>query len=149
MMKHPDQTSVKAWAQLLKTHRFLLEQVETDLKTAQLPSLSWYDVLYELKCAGPAGLRQYEISAQILLNKHNLSRLLDRLQANGLIRRESCPEDGRGHCVHITDTGTQVLKKMWPIYGSAIQSHFSEHLNREEVQQLSDILLKLMPTREK
>ncbi len=143
-MQLPDQTSVKAWARLLKTHRLLLEQVETDLKAARLPSLSWYDVLYELKCAGPAGLRQYEIAAQVLLSKHNLSRLLDRLQSKNLIRRESCAEDGRGTCVHLTDTGSQVLKNMWPVYANAIQTHFSGRIDSQEVQRLSDILLKLL-----
>lgn len=143
-MQLPDKISVEAWARLLKTHRLLLEQVETDLKTACLPPLSWYDVLYELKCAGPSGLRQYEISAQVLLSKHNLSRLLDRLQSKNLIRRESCVEDGRGTCVHITDTGVQALKNMWPVYATAIQTHFSGRLDSEEIQRLSDILFKLL-----
>lgn len=144
MGKQLDKKIISSWARLLKTHRLLVEQVEEHLKIANLPSLSWYDVLYELKCAEPKGLRQYEISQQALLNKHKLSRLLDRLQNKDLIQRNPCPEDGRGNRVRITEDGVQVLRNMWPIYSRAIRTHFSDQLETEEIQQLSEILLKLI-----
>lgn len=135
--------TIAAWRQMFKTHRLLLTQVEADFKAAGLPPLLWYDVLYALERAESEDLRQYEISEQIILSKHNLSRLLDRLQKKGLIQRDPCRVDGRGNCVLITEEGKKVLKNMWSIYARVIKTCFSDRLDIEDVAHLSDILLKL------
>lgn len=140
--------TIAAWVQMFKTQRLLLAQVEADFKAAGLPPLSWYDVLYELECAESKDLRQYELSEQIILSKHNLSRLLDRLQKKGLIKRGPCRVDGRGNCVLITEKGKKVLKNMWPVYARAIKTYFSDRLDNKDIAHLSSILLKLTEEKE-
>lgn len=143
MDAQPNRQAVLAWARLLKVQRVLLERVERSLKRAGLPPLAWYDVLLELSREKQKGLRQYEIGERILLSKHNLSRLLDRLAANNVVQRCLCPEDGRGNRVKITPAGRALLKKMWPVYARAIRANFSSALQPEEIDAMANFLLKL------
>ena len=102
MSKWPSEETISAWIQLHKSQRMLLEKVEGTLKKDGLPPLDWYDVLLELSREGDSGLRQYQIGDRMLLEKHNLSRLIDRLEKNRLVRRRECIEDGRGNRIEIT-----------------------------------------------
>ncbi|MDH5326046.1 MAG: MarR family transcriptional regulator [Gammaproteobacteria bacterium] len=135
--------TMSAWIELHRANRVLLDAVEKALKQKQLPPLDWYDVLLELSRDSHNGLRQYEIGAKVLLNKHNLSRLLDRLEAKDLLSRQACEEDGRGNRVKITHKGEQTIQAMWPVYSGVMQSLFGDKLGYEELQQLAQMLRKI------
>jgi len=144
MRNEPTKETIQAWIQLHRTHRLLLETVENSLKNKGLPPLDWYDVLLELHREKSKGLRQYEIGEKILLNKHNLSRLIDRLEKNKLVGRHVCAEDGRGNRIKITEKGEKMLKQVWPIYGQSIQEDFGVKLKSKEFIELSRILTKVL-----
>ncbi len=144
MGNEPSDQTIQAWIALHRAHRLLLEKVEKALKNTVLPSLDWYDVLLELQREKATGLRQYEISDKVLLTKYNLSRLLDRLEKNGLVQRHTSMEDGRGNRVLITDAGSKTLKQMWPVYSQSIQAHFGEKLSASETERISAILGKVL-----
>lgn len=144
MSKKPHKDTIHAWIQLHRAHRLLLEEVEKKLKDNGLPPLDWYDVLLELHREKDTGLRQFELGEKILLNKHNLSRLIDRLEKNQLVGRYVCEEDGRGNRIKITDKGEKMLKKIWPVYGESIQESFGVKLNNGEIVELSCILSKII-----
>lgn len=142
--KDPAQSAISAWIAVHRAHRLLIAKVESDLKSANLPALDWYDVLWELYRAGKSGLRQFEIGERILLSKHNLSRLLDRLEAKQLLQRQLCDEDGRGYRVYISEGGQKMLKKMWPVYSQSINEYFAKKLSEKELSQLNAILNKVL-----
>ncbi len=145
LMKNlPEKTTIQAWVLLHRVHRKLLEQVGLSLKNNDLPPLDWYDVLLELHREGGEGLRQYEIGERVLLNKHNLSRLIDRLEKQQLVRRNACEEDGRGNRIKITKEGKEVLRRVWPVYGQTIQKEFGEKLSQNECSELSSLLEKAL-----
>jgi DNA-binding MarR family transcriptional regulator len=124
----------------MRAQQVLLERVEGDLKRAGLPPLGWYDVLLELSRSDTGRLRQFELGEKVLLSKHNLSRLLDRLENEQLISRQACEEDRRGANVVITRQGRALLKKMWPVYERAIGEHFGRLLAEQEATALADSL---------
>ena len=140
----PSDTTLHAWVELHRSHRRLIDKVAAELKHNRLPPLDWYDVLLELRRAGEQGLRQFEIGDRILLSKHNLSRLIDRLENQQMVMREACKEDGRGNRIRITAQGERSLERSWPVYGRAIQREFGEKLNRKECIEISRLLGKLM-----
>lgn len=140
----PSKQTETAWVLLIRAQQVLLDKIETALKEAGLPSLSWYDVLLELSRDPDAGLRQYEIGGRVLLNKHNLSRLIDRLETNGLVKRQACDLDGRGNIVKITKKGMQLKQEMWPVYARAIQELIAEPLTATQVRSLSEIMRALL-----
>lgn len=140
----PSQQTETAWILLIRAQQVLLGYVEAALKDAGMPPLSWYDVLLELSRNPRAGLRQYEIGERVLLNKHNLSRLIDRLEGDGLVKRQVCDIDGRGNIVKITGKGAQLRQEMWPVYAKTIQELIADPLTATEVRSLTDIMSALL-----
>jgi DNA-binding MarR family transcriptional regulator len=119
--------------------------IEEDLKAAGLPSLAWYDVLLELRRAESAGLRPKEIESRLLIAQHNVSRLIDRIEAAGYVERRTCEDDGRGQIITLTRAGQELLRRMWPVYGAAIQRNVGEALGEDaKASRLADLLGALL-----
>jgi DNA-binding MarR family transcriptional regulator len=143
MVKDADPKS-RAWAVLLAAHATLVERIEAALAKAGLPPLGWYDVLWELEKADDGKLRMHELAHRVVLSRSNLTRLADRLEDAGLIRREKTPRDRRGyHCV-ITRPGLALRRKMWPAYQAGIENLFSQHVTVEEARMMSDALGRML-----
>lgn len=140
----PTEDEVSAWARLVRASRSVLQAIERELKRADLPPLSWYDAMLELRRAGEAGLRPQALQEAVLLEQYNISRLIDRLEAAGLVERRPCPEDRRGQIVHLTETGAETVAKMWPIYRRAIATHFADRLGPGEAKVLLRILGRVL-----
>ncbi|XHM78851.1 MarR family winged helix-turn-helix transcriptional regulator [Mesorhizobium sp. ANAO-SY3R2] len=139
----PGPETINAWARLVRVSRQLVDAVEEQLKAAGLPALAWYDVLHELAEAGEGGLRPFQLTERILLQQYNVSRLLARLEANGLIEKLMVESDGRGQTVRITPAGREMRRRIWAVYGLAIASLFEDKLSEDEVGMLTAILGKL------
>lgn len=143
MTKSLPAKTVHTWAQLVRVQQLLLQKVEADLKSRDLPPLVWYDVLLELARHDKTGLRHRDLSQSMLLEKHNLSRLIDRMEREGLVKRVPCAEDRRGAFVEVTRRGQGLQKRMWPVYESAIEKHFASRLSPGEIVELNGLLNKL------
>src|SRR3954453_17043943 len=113
MSRTPSDAVVTAWARLVRAREELVAAVEGDLKVAGLLPLAWYDVLLELTRAPGGRLRPFEIEKETLLAQYNLSRLLDRLQKEGLITRAPHEDDARGQWVVITEKGRATQARTW------------------------------------
>lgn len=135
--------TMRLWARLMRVQRRLLAAVEAEMKTAGLPPLEWYDVLLELERAGEAGLRPFELTERMLLERYNVSRLADRLEGAGLVRRMPSPEDRRGHRLAITPAGVDLRRLMWPVYRRAVEAHFGEPLGHDGAAALAEALARL------
>lgn len=143
MSKPPAKDAVRTWAQFVQVSQTLLEKVDRDLKAAELPSLDWYDVLLELDRAERGCLRYRELHAHLLLAKYNLSRLIDRMETAGLVRRQRCKDDARGADIVITEKGRTLRMRMWPVYEAAIDRHFASRLGKREIELLGRALQSL------
>lgn len=143
MAEKLERQAVTAWARLLRAQRQLLEKVEGDLKAKGLPPLAWYDVLFELYQGPDKRLRQFEIGEKMLLSKFNLSRLIDRLEKDRLVRREPCAEDQRGAYVVLTQEGRRMLRKIWPTYAKALRECFADQYSKGELTTLSRLLARV------
>ena len=144
MTERPSKPFELAWARLMKAQRVALARVEAALKQAGLPPLAWYDVLLELERAGKAGLRPFELERALLLEQYNLSRLVDRIEREGLVERAPCPEDGRGQIVRVSERGRSMRRAMWPIYAQAIEVAVGGRLDKAEAETLSALLGRLI-----
>jgi DNA-binding MarR family transcriptional regulator len=132
-----------AWRKFLTAHVKLIEQIEHDLAQANLPPLSWYDLLFALSEAAEHKLRLHELAEAVLISRSNLTRLVDRLEVAGLIQREQCPIDRRSAFAIITEAGLKMLDRMWIVYGEGIASYFACHLDPSEAKFLIKILNRM------
>ena len=144
MLRNPSDSVVRAWARLIRAREALVAAVERDLKAAGLPPLAWYDVLLEVSRAADGRLRPFEIEKETLLAQYNLSRLLDRLEREGLIRREPCEDDASGQWVVITEKGRAAQARAWKVYARSIQHHIGERLDDKSAAVLAGLLGRLI-----
>lgn len=137
-MNQVEDVKVGAWVALLRAQRVALAAVERALKEARLPPLEWYDVLLELERGGP--LRPRDLQDRLLLAQYNLSRLLDRMEGEGVISRERCTEDARCQWVQATNAGKVLRKRMWPVYSDAIAEAVGQHFSKADAKKLGLLL---------
>jgi DNA-binding MarR family transcriptional regulator len=140
----PDPAQLAAWRRLLEVHAAVTELLEHELVAARGLPLSRYDVLLNLAEAPGGRLRMQELSASVLLSKSGLSRLVDRMVAAGLVRRERCEDDRRGWFAVLTDQGRSALRRAAPVHLRGIHEHFTRHLSPEEVEVLTATLSRVV-----
>ena len=120
-----DEEALGAWRALLDAHASMTGHVERELAAAGLPPLGWYDVLWPLHRAPGRRLRMNALAAEVVLSRTGLVRLVDRIERAGLLRREPVPEDRRGAYVVIEPAGSDLLRRMWPVYERALDVAFT------------------------
>lgn len=140
MTKILDDAGLAAWRSFLVAHKTLIEVIERELALAALPPLGWYDVLLAIEDAAERKLRMHELSDAIVLSRSNLTRLVDRMVAAGLLAREACPTDRRGAYAVLTDDGLAMRRRMWPVYARCIDQIFARHLNATEAKVFAEAL---------
>ena len=143
VIKKLTDTQTRAWIGFIQSQQIILQQIDRKFKERGFPPLSWYDVLLELNKAANNRLRQKDIGKKILLSKYNVSRLLDRMEKQGLVSRESCEEDSRGTFAVLTEKGRKLREAMWPEYYDAIQKYFFSKLNENELKLIININIRL------
>jgi DNA-binding MarR family transcriptional regulator len=109
-----------------------MRRINRDLAAAELPPLEWYDVLLALEEAPGHRLRLSELADAALLSRSGMTRLADRLEAAGLLRREVCPNDRRGAFAALTSKGLDLLHASWPVFSGSVRDRFESYLTEEE-----------------
>lgn len=137
------ETEASAWIGLVQAQQTLVDKVEVELKKKGLPSLSWYDVLWELELSEGGILRLNDLGKRVLLDKYNVTRLAQRLEDEGLVIRDRCPKDGRGITAAITEKGRKLRKKMWPVYEKVVRENFLCKFNSKELKELSNFIERI------
>ena len=141
----PSPAAIKTWTRLMRVSRQLVEKAEDALKQGGLPPLAWYDVLHELAEAGEGGLRPFQLIERTLFAQYNISRLLARLEADGLVEKLRVADDGRGQTIRITAKGRETRRRMWVVYGKSIAELVGARLPAEDLETLTALLGRLRP----
>jgi DNA-binding MarR family transcriptional regulator len=102
--------------------------------------LSWFDVLSRLADAGPAGLRMQELEGLALFTRGGLTRLVDRIEAAGLVQREPVPGDRRGVRVVLTADGRQRHYAAFARHREVIERAFGQRLTPAQHRAIADAL---------
>lgn len=132
------------WRLFLTVHATVLERIDQDLAQAGLPPLGWYDVLWALAETPTRQLRMHELAERLLLSRSNVTRMVDRLEKAGLLRRKSCPEDGRGALAVLTEEGLAMQQRMWTVYAQGISKYFAEHISDAEALVITNVLRRVL-----
>lgn len=131
---------LRAWRGFLIAHAAVLRRLEAELDAETGLPLASYDVLVQL-CEAPGGrLRMTELAERVLLSRSGLTRLVDRLQRDGLVARESCPSDARGKFAALTPAGTARLRTAAPVHLRGVREHVTSRLTGPELATLADLL---------
>jgi DNA-binding MarR family transcriptional regulator len=114
-----DDTLVAEWHALLDSHARAHGTLERALKAHDL-GVSEFEVLERLAQTSGEDLRMQEIARAVHLSQSALSRVVGRLEGDGLVTRCMCPQDRRGIFVDITDAGRTRYEAARPAHRAAL-----------------------------
>lgn len=140
-----DERGMRTWRNFLHAHAYVLRRMEAELEESHHLPLASYDVLVQLAHAPGSALRMSELAEAVLLSRSGLTRLVDRLEREGLVERRSCPSDARGTLAVLTVKGRDRLRDASATHLRGINEHVLSRFTPEELETLGDLLGRLAP----
>lgn len=129
-----------AWRGVLFASAKVLRVAELDLIDREGFPLTWLDVLAQLYDASDDGLRMQELEARSLFTRSGLTRLVDRIEAAGLVRRQPVPGDRRGVRVLLTPEGRRRHDQAFADHLRVIEREFGRRLTLQQQEAVADAL---------
>ena len=134
-----------AWRGFLRTHAALVKALDAELVAAHELPLSSYEVLLHLDNATEERMRMSELADSVLLSRSGVTRLVDRLVAEGLIERAACATDRRGWFAALTDPGRARLREARPTHLAGVRKLFLRRFSELELDELAGFWERVQP----
>ena len=134
-----------AWRGFLRVHSALVKALDAELLAAHGLPLTSYEVLINLQAAPGRRRRMAELADSVLLSRSGTTRLVDRLERDGLLERDTCDSDGRGCFAVLTDRGEEVLSKARATHLEGVRERFLRHFEAGEHEQMAAWWNRAMP----
>jgi DNA-binding MarR family transcriptional regulator len=125
-----------SWRAFLRAHAEVTRRLEADLVAEHQLPLAWYDVLVQLVEAPEHRLRMTELAGAVLISRSGLTRLVDRLVAEGLVRREPAVDDARGTYAVMTDAGYERLRTATTTHLRGVRTYVVDRVTPGELDLL-------------
>lgn len=120
------------WRMFLRAHALLSRRLDDELRAEQNMSLAEYDALFQLAAAPGGRLRMNQLADRVLLSRSGITRLVDRLVADGLVSRCQCSSDARGAEAVLTDDGLGRIRRARATHLRGVENYFLDALSAEE-----------------
>ena len=117
---------LRAWVRAALT---VPRAFDADLLVGQGMSMSDYNALMHLSEAPGRTLRMSDLASACALSLSGMTRIVSRLEGQGLMQRERCTSDGRGLNAVLTDAGLARLRRAWPTHLASVRRHMMDHLS--------------------
>jgi len=138
-------SELAAWRGFLRVQSSLFRQLDAELSAAHDLPLRSYEVLLLLEDAPQRRLRMADLSRSVLLSASGMTRLVDRLEREGLAGRERCAEDGRGYWAVLTEAGARRLQEARATHLAGVRRLFLDRLDGDDLKRLAAYWESLVP----
>jgi DNA-binding MarR family transcriptional regulator len=119
-----DDPTLDVWRAFIQTHARLIHKLDEELQAAHGLSLAEYDALLQLVNAPDRRLRMSALADRVLLSRSGITRLVDRLEAAGMVERTACATDARGSMAAITHLGVTRLRAASKTHLEGVRRYF-------------------------
>ena len=136
---------LRAWRGLLRAHGCLAKRLDAELEQAHRLPMTSYEVLHHLQGATRGRMRMCDLADEAQLSRSGLTRLVDRLERDGLLERCSCDHDARGSYACLTETGRERLEAARVTHLAVVREHFFSRFSEEELSDLADMWDRIAP----
>jgi DNA-binding MarR family transcriptional regulator len=136
---------LRAWRGLLRAHACLAKKLDAELDRAHRLPMSSYEVLHRLEEAPAERMRMCDLADEAQLSRSGLTRLVDRLERDGLLERCSCQHDARGSYACLTTTGRQRLEEARVTHLAVVREHFFSRFSEEELTVMAEMWERIAP----
>jgi len=130
---------------MLRVHTALVKALDAELAAAHDLPLSSYEVLITLESAPDRKRRMAELADSVLLSRSGMTRLVDRLEREGLLERDTCTADGRGCFAVLTPKGAELLDRARPTHLEGVRERFLAHFSADELGVLAEFWERVLP----
>ncbi len=141
-LSSPSPERLRCWRLFFESALAVIDVLDEELQREAGISTRWYDVLIHLE-ESPEGVPMNELAERILYSKSGFTRVVDRMEEAGLVRRVRPEHDRRTILVVLTDKGAQTMEHARRYHRDGIERHFAQHLTDNEVKVLTRALEKV------
>lgn len=131
-----------AWRAVVTSHAAVTDRVQKALVAADLPPLSWFELLQAVKSSPNGRPRMSELADWLTLSRGGITKLVDRLQQAGYLQRVNCTQDRRALQAELTPAGEEMLEEMRAVYETELEHHLRT-LSAEEAELITSALSKI------
>src|SRR4051812_13864432 len=135
--------AVRTLGHLLGAHATLTRQLSAQLVEQHGLTMSEYEVLFLLSREPDQAMRRIDLSREVRLSPSGITRMLDRLEATGMVEKGSCASDARVTYAVLTEAGMKKLRECAPDQQAAVEALIGARLSDDEIKSLSELLGRL------
>ena len=139
-----DEEILGVWSELFVGHALAIRAVEAAMSEKAPLSIDEYDVMLCISRAEKQRIRFSHLAEASIYTKSGITRIIKRLEEEGFVAREECPNDKRGTFAVLSDAGKQALRETWKWYSTAILKVLSPCYTQNEAQKLRELLEKIV-----
>ena len=121
------------WRTFIESSWALHTRLEDDLRATTGLSMADYHVMVVLSEAPQHRLRMGELAGRLVFSPSRLTYHISSMVKRGLVRKQACPDDGRGQEAVLTDTGMAALEAAAPMHLKTVRDSFIDHLDDAEL----------------
>jgi DNA-binding MarR family transcriptional regulator len=133
-----------AWKGFVHAYRKMSRMLDAELESAHGLSLSSFEVLKSLRCSPEGRLRMADLAEHALLSRSGMTRLVDRLERQGLLTRCQCSDDARGCFAVLSPAGAALVDRARPTHLENVRSGFLSHLSPEDLERLGTVFARML-----
>jgi DNA-binding MarR family transcriptional regulator len=134
-----------AWRGFLRAYSSLVKALDAEMQATHGLPLSSYEVLITLRSAPGRRLRMAELADRVILSRSGMTRLVDRLEREGLLERDKCSSDARGYFAVLTPKGEELLATARRTHLDGVRERFVGHFAPDELATLARWWDRLTP----
>jgi DNA-binding MarR family transcriptional regulator len=136
-------TEQTAWRTFIESSWALHTRLEDELRAATGLSMNDYHVMVVLSEAPERRLRMGELASRMVFSPSRVTYQINSMVKRGLVRKQSCPEDGRGQEAVLTDEGLAALQAAAPLHLDTVRKAFIDHLDADELEVINRVFKKV------
>ncbi len=134
-----------AWRGFLRVHAGVLASLDAELEERHGLPLTSYEVLLTLASSPEQRVRMSELAESVLLSRSGCTRLVDRLERDGLVERRECPRDARGSFAVLTDRGLERFLEAQGTHLAGVRERFTDQFSEDDLEQLGAFWERVQP----
>jgi len=135
--------AVRAWTRLVRAYATTRVELRTQLHEQHGLTLNDYEALNVLSRADEQRMKRVDLAARLVLTPSGVTRLLEGLEAAGLVEKVACDTDLRISYAQLTDAGAEKLAAASCGHSGSLRTLFGDHLDKDELAALDELLGKL------
>jgi DNA-binding MarR family transcriptional regulator len=144
----PGTDAPELWRALVDVYQPVLREVVGELeRDAGIDSGTYSVLAYLARAEGAMRLSELQTLMRVRYSQPGLSRLVQRMEADGLVDRVGDPDDRRATTVRLTRAGRARTRSARAVYDRALEHHLGAFVGSEDARALRDLLERVAAAR--